>query len=80
MSAAAPRPAPLGVPLLLGGTGSPVDGRIAVVEDAAAYAVVIDDDASDWLVRFEKDERFPAQAWADNMARVLNARRDGAQP
>ncbi len=75
---AGPRPAQLGVPLLAGGAGSPVDGRLAVVEDAQAYAVVIDDDAEDWLVRFGKAPEFPAQAWADNMARVLNARREGA--
>jgi hypothetical protein len=75
----APRPAQLGAPLLLGGSGSPVDGRLAVVEDSEAFAVVIDDDASDWLVRFGKDEEFPARAWADNMARVLNARREGGE-
>lgn len=74
---AAPRPAQLGVPLLRGGSGTPVDGRLAVVEDAEAYAVVIDDDVEDWLVRFGKDPEFPARAWADNMAGVLNARREG---
>ncbi|ADB51151.1 hypothetical protein [Conexibacter woesei] len=74
----APRPAQLGVPLLRGGSGTPVDGRLAVVEDAEAYAVVIDEDVEDWLVRFGKDPEFPAQAWADNMARVLNARREGS--
>jgi hypothetical protein len=53
---------------------SPVEGRLAVSEEAAAFLVVRAEDPEDWLARFEKDGSFPARAWAENMARVYNRR------
>jgi hypothetical protein len=60
------------------------DRPLTVVEDPYACYVVAEDDSEDWLVRYEKDEDFPARAWASNMAATFNLRwrrwrdRDGA--
>lgn len=51
-----------------------VDGRLAIIEEEAAFLVVRDDDPDDWLVRFEKSPDFPARAWAENMVNVYNRR------
>ena len=52
----------------------PVVGKLAVVEEAAAFFVVRADDPDDWLVRFEKAPDFPAREWAENMVHVYNRR------
>jgi len=51
-----------------------VVGKLAVVEEEAAFFVVRADDPDDWLVRFEKAPDFPAREWAENMVRVYNRR------
>jgi hypothetical protein len=52
----------------------PVAGRLAVVEEADRVLVVAEDDPTDWLCAFAKDGDFPAQRWAQDMARTYNAR------
>jgi hypothetical protein len=51
-----------------------VVGKLAVVEEEAAFFVVRADDPDDWLVRFEKAPDFPAREWAENMVHVYNRR------
>ena len=51
-----------------------VVGKLAVVEEEAAFFVVRADDPDDWLVRFEKAPDFPAREWAENMVHVGNRR------
>jgi hypothetical protein len=51
-----------------------VAGKLAVVEEEAAFLVVRADDPDDWLVRFEKAPGFPAREWAENMVHVYNRR------
>ena len=51
-----------------------VVGKLAVVEEGAAFFVVRADDPDDWLVRFEKAPDFPAREWAENMVHVYNRR------
>jgi hypothetical protein len=51
-----------------------VVGKLAVVEEEAAFLVVRADDPDDWLVRFEKAPDFPAREWAENMVHVYNRR------
>lgn len=51
-----------------------VNGRLTVVEKDKAFFVTLEDDPSDWLVRFEKDAGFGAREWAENMADVYNRR------
>jgi hypothetical protein len=51
-----------------------VVGKLAVVEEEAAFYVVRADDPDDWLVRFEKAPDFPAREWAENMVHVYNRR------
>ena len=48
--------------------------RLIVVEEADRFLVVREDDPSDWLCAFAKHGDFPAQRWADDMARTYNAR------
>jgi hypothetical protein len=55
-------------------SGRPVAGRLAVVDDGDRVLVVIEDDPSDWLCAFEKAHDFPADRWAQDMARTYNAR------
>jgi hypothetical protein len=55
-------------------TGRPVAGRLAVVEEADRFLVVREDDPSDWLCAFAKTGDFPAERWAQDMARTYNAR------
>jgi hypothetical protein len=52
----------------------PVAGRLAVVEEADRVLVVSEDDPSDWFCAFAKAGGFPAQRWAQDMARTYNAR------
>jgi hypothetical protein len=52
----------------------PVAGRLAVVEEADRVLVVREDDPTDWLCAFAKTGGFPAQRWAQDMARTYNAR------
>ena len=52
----------------------PVAGRLAVVDDGDRVLVVLEDDPSDWLCAFEKAHDFPADRWAQDMARTYNAR------
>ena len=52
----------------------PVDGRLTVVEEADRVLVVREDDPTDWLCSFAKAGGFPAQRWAQDMARTYNAR------
>ena len=49
---------------------------MAVVETETAYFVTEAADPDDWLVRFEKSDGFPADAWATGMADVFNARHE----
>jgi hypothetical protein len=51
-----------------------VVGKLAVLEEEAAFFVVRADDPDDWLVRFEKAPDFPAREWAENMVHVYNRR------
>ena len=51
-----------------------VAGKLAVVEEDAAFLVIRAEDPEDWLVRFEKAPGFPAREWAENMVRVYNRR------
>jgi hypothetical protein len=51
-----------------------VVGKLAVVEEEAAFFVVRADDLDDWLVRVEKASDFPAREWAENMVHVYNRR------
>jgi hypothetical protein len=51
-----------------------VSQRLIVVEEADRFLVVREDDPSDWLCAFAKHGDFPAQRWADDMARTYNAR------
>ena len=51
-----------------------VVGKLALVEEEAAFFVVRADDPDDWLVRFEKAPDFPAREWAENMVHVYNRR------
>ena len=51
-----------------------VVGKLAVVDEEAAFFVVRADDPDDWLVRFEKAPDFPAREWAENMVHVYNRR------
>jgi hypothetical protein len=52
----------------------PIAGRLAVVEEADRVLVVSEDDPSDWLCAFAKAGDFPAERWAQNMARTYNER------
>jgi hypothetical protein len=47
-----------------------------VVEEADRVLVVREDDPSDWLCAFAKNGDFPAERWAQDMARTYNARLD----
>ena len=51
-----------------------VAGKLAVVEEEAAFFVVRADDLDDWLVRVEKASDFPAREWAENMVHVYDRR------
>jgi hypothetical protein len=55
-------------------TGLPGHGRLTVLEERDAFVVVREEDPGDWLTRFEKNQDFPARAWAENMVRVFNRR------
>jgi hypothetical protein len=48
--------------------------RLAVVEEQDRFLVVREDDPSDWLCAFARDGEFPAERWAQNMARTYNER------
>ena len=48
--------------------------RLAVVEEPDRFLVVREDDPSDWLCAFARDGDFPAERWAQNMARTYNER------
>jgi hypothetical protein len=48
--------------------------RLAVVEEQDRFLVVREDDPSDWLCAFARDGDFPAERWAQNMARTYNER------
>ena len=52
----------------------PVAGRLTAVEEADRWLVVPEDDPSDWLCAFAKAAGFPAERWAQDMARTYNAR------
>jgi hypothetical protein len=54
--------------------------RLAVVEEHDRFLVVREDDPSDWVCAFAKHEDFPAQRWADDMARTYNARLELSAP
>ncbi len=51
-----------------------VSGRLAVVEEDAAFFVTREADPTDWFVRFEKSPDFKAREWAENMVNVYNRR------
>jgi hypothetical protein len=55
-------------------SGRPVAGRLAVVDEGDRVLVVLEDDPSDWICAFAKAHDFPAQRWAQDMARTYNAR------
>ena len=48
--------------------------RLTVVEEASRFLVVREDDPGDWLCAFAKAGDFPAERWANDMARTYNAR------
>jgi len=48
--------------------------RLAVHEEEEAFLVIREGDPEDWLARFDKENGFPARAWAENMVRVYNRR------
>jgi hypothetical protein len=52
----------------------PVAGRLAVVDEGDRVLVVLEDDPSDWLCAFARTGGFPADRWAQDMARTYNAR------
>jgi hypothetical protein len=52
----------------------PVAGRLTVVEEADRVLVVREGDPTDWLCAFAKSGDFPAERWAQDMARTYNAR------
>ena len=52
----------------------PVAGRLAVVDEGDRVLVVVEDDPSDWVCAFAKAGDFPAERWAQDMARTYNAR------
>jgi len=56
------------------GISRQVNGTLGVQEDAQSFLVVINEDAEDWLVRFEKAPDFEAQGWAEHMANTYNDR------
>jgi hypothetical protein len=51
-----------------------VSDRLIVVEETSRVLVVREDDPSDWLCAFAKTGDFPAERWAQDMARTYNAR------
>jgi hypothetical protein len=51
-----------------------MSGRLTVVDEPDRVLVVSEDDPSDWLCAFAKTDDFPAERWADNMARTYNER------
>jgi hypothetical protein len=53
-----------------------VNDRLRVREEPDAYLVVLENDESDWVVKFSKARRFAAQEWATNMAESYNDRFD----
>jgi hypothetical protein len=55
-------------------SGLPVAGRLAVVDEGDRVLVVVEDDPSDWVCAFAKASDFPADRWAQDMARTYNAR------
>ena len=48
--------------------------RLTVVEEADRFLVVREEDPEDWLCAFAKTGGFPAERWAQDMARTYNAR------
>lgn len=53
-----------------------VNDRLRVREEEEAYFVVLDQDESDWVVKFGKAPDFAAREWAENMAESYNDRYD----
>ncbi len=53
--------------------------QLTLIETEEAYLVVFDNDPDDWVVRFSKRNRFPAQEWAERMAKLYNLREPGAE-
>jgi hypothetical protein len=51
-----------------------VSDRLAVVEEHDRFLVVREDDPSDWLCAFARDDDFPAERWARNMVSTYNER------
>jgi hypothetical protein len=51
-----------------------VSDRLIVVEEPSRFLVVREDDPGDWLCAFAKTGDFPAERWAQDMARTYNAR------
>ena len=60
-------------------SGRPVAGRLAVVDEDDRVLVVLEDDPTDWLCAFAKARDFPADRWAQDMARTYNARLGACQ-
>jgi hypothetical protein len=48
--------------------------RLVVIEEADRILVAWEDDPGDWLCAFAKAPGFPAEQWADDMARIYNTR------
>jgi hypothetical protein len=53
-----------------------VNSRLRVREEFDAYFVVLENDESDWVVKFSKEREFAAELWATNMAESYNDRLD----
>ena len=47
---------------------------LTLIETEQAYLVVFDNNPDDWVARFSKSNRFPAQEWAERMAKLYNLR------
>lgn len=48
--------------------------QLTLIETEEAYLVVFDNNPDDWVARFSKCNRFPAQEWAERMAKLYNLR------
>ncbi len=55
-----------------------MNGRLVVVEEPDRFLVAHEEDPADWLCAFAKAPGFPARQWAENMARIYNARLSGS--
>lgn len=53
--------------------------KLTLIETEEAYLVVFDNNPDDWVARFSKRNSFPAQEWAERMARLYNLGEQGVK-